>query len=130
MHGLETDTNVLKESIICLKNDVLYGYTDRKSAADKFKLMEEQLLEINKQMEEYLEKLEPADLMAKRDMLEGEYTENMILYRNKLKIAGTRIYKEKYKLVKEAVHISQYLTNLAKQIREIKKTIETNNKDN
>jgi hypothetical protein len=68
--------------------------------------------------------------MAKRDMLEGEYTENMILYRNKLKIAGTRIYKEKYKLVKEAVHISQYLTNLAKQIREIKKTIETNNKDN
>lgn len=118
MKRLEKDSNAIKENIICLKNQVLYGYTDKLSASEYFKNYESQLLELNNQMIALVEK-EPTKELVKEKLLKKEYDENMIIYKSKLNKATKTFAKPKMKLIHEAVHISMYLTNIAQQMREL-----------
>jgi hypothetical protein len=114
MNRLETDANAIKEKIILLKNDVLYGYMDKLKASAQFKMYEQSLLDLNRQMIDAMEKTKTNN----NTLLKEEYEKNMILYRGKLKQAESCFAKQKLKLVQEAVHISIYLTNLSEQLRE------------
>lgn len=122
MLQIETEMDAIKENIIRLKNDVLYGYTDKLKAAALFKKFEDELQRLNDEMIQYIEKAEDnEDNHAKQlAMLLSEYDQNMIIYKGKLKQSEKSLQKQKQKLVQESVRISMYLTNLAHQIKEVR----------
>jgi len=133
IQSVEEKIRSVKDKIIVLKNDVLYGYEDRYKAMSLFEIYKKSLIEYSEQLnnlfQQYFQKMETESHHVKILSLEKEYMENLISYKQRLKTAEKTPFKQRKKIIKEAVKLNLHIEFLASQIRELKYGVKLCDKD-
>lgn len=121
MESSEKRIELMKEEIIFLKNNVLYSYIDKEKAIKRFVEVKNLLLEENEILKEaydyYFTNVEIIERETETLKLNKLYNENLIVYKNKMKIALVSDSKKRQQLIKECVKLSMFLTDLSEKIR-------------
>jgi hypothetical protein len=111
----------MKQEIIFLKNNVLYSYIDKEKAIKRFVEVKTELLQENEKLkatyDDYFTNVEIIEKETETLKLSKLYNENLIVYKNKMKIALVSDTKKRQQLIKECVKLSIFLTDLSETIR-------------
>jgi hypothetical protein len=114
----------MKREIIFLKHNVLYNYIDKEKAIKRFVDVKKELLEENETLkatyDDYFTNVEMIEKESELMKFQKIYNENIIVYKNKMKMALVSDLKKRQQLVKECVKISMFLTDLSEKIRLLK----------
>jgi DNA transporter len=121
MKESENKIENFKQDIIFLKNNVLYNYDNKEKAIKTFVDLKTELLKENENLKSlydyYFTNVEMIANETDVQKLTKLYNENMLVYKNKMRIANVSDLKKKQKLIAESVQLSIFLNNLSEQIR-------------